>query len=290
MNGWRAPHASAAPVHYDEWGHYRRVDSAPDSSPGVLPSILLGRDHDGLGQVALRSLGDHIGMALTRGAEDKPHWYVHPNEDGALVASGRSGWLLAVADGHHGADAAEAALAGVASACPALDDGWSSPELIVQWAVDAARSFVTERLRYPQGAHPGSRTALSVAVVAGDSVSFATYGDTSVFRVRRFRAKELGSTSAFLGPRSPAVPVRTARLRRRDRLVLASDGLADSLGKQPWSALRIAPGEQSAGGTARQLVCQALHAQARDNVTAVVWAPFPGRECAEERDQAEWTT
>lgn len=274
------PAAVRPPTRYDDQGSYVRAGSS-EAPPGREPVLLLGRDHDCLGQVAVRSLGGHVGLAISRGAVDKPRWYVDPNEDGALAAQGRSGWLLAVADGHHGAEAAEAALAGVASACTALDDGWSSPDLIVNWAVDAARTAVTERLGDRRGRHIGSRTALSVAVVSGSAVHVATYGDTTAVRVRGARGKEVGATSPFLGPRSPYVPVRTTRLRRHDVLVLASDGLADGLGPQLRPALAAAAAEPSPTEAARRLVSRALQAQADDNVTAVVWTPSCAPDCCE---------
>lgn len=248
----------------------RRRRQPREAPPPTAPAVLLGRDVTELDDIVSTQHTDRVGLALSRGREEKAYWHLDPNEDGVLAAQGLAGTLLAVVDGHTGADAAEAALAGVASTCPSLDDCWSAPEVVVQWAVDAAREAVAERLATATGLRRGSRTALSIALVSGRAVYTASYGDTSVLRVRGRRVRPLHRPTAFLGPRSPAARVRRTPLWAWDRLVLASDGLTEFLGADLERRVSAAAGLKDPAAAALRLVDDACARGAGDNVAVAV--------------------
>lgn len=261
-----------SPVRYDADGSYRPLVELAD--PGWAaeppsaepPVVLLGRDHAEPRAVSVAALSDQAGLAMSPGTGETGQLDV--NEDCALIAAGRGGHLLAVVDGHGGVDAAEAAVEGVLSGRVAMNDGWSTPELVVRWAVDAARTAVTERLAQVEGPRRGSRTALSVALVTGTRLVTVTYGDTNVLLARGRRLKRLSTWAPLLGPRSPGVDARVARLRRGDRVVLVTPGVTDALGDE-LAAVVTGPTTAAPDG-AERLVRAALSRPAAGNVTAAV--------------------
>lgn len=263
------PRAAQPPAQYDAAGTVLRADPPGDRPAEHARVLLLGREHIELGTHACTSLGSSVGLALSPGAVGKSCWSLDPNEDAAFASTGSAGFLLAVADGHGGSDAAEAALSGVASVCPALDDGWSTPELVVHWAVDAAREAVTARLAQAQGSRRGSRTSLTVALVTANRAITATYGDSTVMRVRGRRLKVLASPAPFLGPRACAATVGVTPVRRKDTVILATDGLTTSLGDRLRAQVVAASGDRNPTAAVRRLVESALAHGADDDVAVI---------------------
>jgi hypothetical protein len=72
-------------------------------------AVLHGRDFVLFGGIGSLAEGD-AALVLSRGAAKKRYSYTDPNEDCAAFAIGDGGVLLAVADGHHGCEAAEIAI------------------------------------------------------------------------------------------------------------------------------------------------------------------------------------
>lgn len=72
-------------------------------------AILFGRSYAELGAVG-EQVGHGVAAALSRGGAAKPYPHTDPNEDAVLAARGARGALVAVADGHWGARAAEIAI------------------------------------------------------------------------------------------------------------------------------------------------------------------------------------
>jgi hypothetical protein len=72
--------------------------------------MLLGDQAVELGEVIQAELGSSCALALSRGRFAKGYPYLDPNEDACLAATDGHRYLLAVADGHNGFDAARAAI------------------------------------------------------------------------------------------------------------------------------------------------------------------------------------
>lgn len=149
-------------------------------------ALLRGRDHLELG--AVDAVGEGCAaLAITLGGAPKRYAHVDPNEDAALLALGPAGVLAAVADGHHGFEAAEVALEYLASH-PAPH--WVEPGSVREatWrrqaaAVleDANRAIRAERAELEAGA----RTTLTFALVLPEqgAILHASVGDSHLYRV-----------------------------------------------------------------------------------------------------------
>jgi len=235
-------------------------------------AVLYGVDHTELGAVASGEVGGRAGFALSRGKFPNGYSYVDPNEDALLVASDGEAWLLAVADGHGGIGASHAAVEALVEAAPTLLS-LTDPLRAAAEALAVAHAAVLPVERTP-GEYP-SRTALTVAAVAGGGAAVAGAGDTTAFLVADDRARRLLERTPFLGPGVPArvlappVPVRLGA----GRLVVCSDGLVDFLGRRPEEALvpAVAAGGPEAAATGAMEA--AFRGAAGDNVAVVVLVP-----------------
>jgi hypothetical protein len=242
--------------------------------------------------------GCGLGAALSAGWLPKAVAAMEPNEDGALLAVGAAGALLAVADGHNGSAAAVAALRALAVAAPSLlATPAQGADLAAAFAAAAHRAVTSPPASPPPVSRPAAgsvrpgppprsgwdddrpaRTALSLVVVTADAFAAVSYGDTVAAVVRHGRLVTLGSPSGFLGPAcaadpSPGRPVAHRRRRPGDAVVVVSDGIPDYLGRAfPMVAAAAvrAHGPNDGRAAARSLVAQAGAAGAGDNITAAV--------------------
>lgn len=254
------------------------------SGPGVIGTrehvmaegvvTLWGDEHTVLDQVADVAVDGRTAVALSRGRYPKPYEHLDPNEDGVLAACGPAGRLLAVVDGHFGFDAARAALAAVADRAPTLvEQAPRRPAAALQDVCGAALRAVAAAVAAATGAREDSRTALTLALLVGDFLYVATYGDTVCVRERSGRGKAVGADAAFLGPDSDIAPVTRVRLRPQDRVAVASDGLTTYLGRD-WvghTAAILARAEDPRWA-ARALVELAMDGGAGDHVAVGVLA------------------
>lgn len=238
---------------------------------------LWGGDHPTLDELAVDALGERAGVALTRGRFPKPYPHLDPNEDAVLAAAGERGWLLAVADGHSGFDAARAALEAVAAQAPALldgdgdRDGDGDPTAALQDICEAAIAAVTRTVASAEQSRQASRTALTVALATSRHLHVATFGDTVCVRLRGRRAKTVGAPTAFLGPDSDVAGVQRLRLRPGDAVAVASDGLSDYLGRGwPQRIAALTADAADPAAAARLLVEEAMAGGAGDNVAVAV--------------------
>lgn len=232
---------------------------------------LYGDDHPDLNDVATAELGEAAAIALSRGRYPKVDPHPDPNEDGVVAAVGAAGWLLAVADGHHGFDVARTALRTVADAAESLlahDPKPGDVRQLCEAAMDAGARAAGEA----QGPRRDSDTALSLVVVAGSRLLVANYGDTVVARVRGNRAKVLSGPQPFLRVATEPPQPRRMRLRAGDRVVAASDGVTDFLGRDwpsrmaeltepatdPLQAVRALPAAAMDGGAGDHLAAALL--------------------------------
>lgn len=194
-------------------------------------ALLRGTDHPTLGERAVVAVDATTAVGMSAGRLPKSYWHLDPNEDAALAVVARDWTLLAVADGHNGADASHAAIAAVAAAAETAES--ISPTSLVEVAANAAAGAVTEAIRGAGKGREQTRTALSIAVSGGGRVAALTWGDTTVALVRagrRTKVTPLTTHSGFLGSSTPRPPVGSWATQTGDRIVLCSDGVMDYLG------------------------------------------------------------
>lgn|GEM_PF-673906 len=260
---------------------------------------LRGRDHSELGAIETCA-EDVAALALSIGGAKKVYAHTDPNEDGALFALGAGGTLLAVADGHGGVDASEAALACVLES---LAPGWISSELPLRgaWEEQALSGLAACEAailkRAASGGRRLSRTTLAIAIVRPTEglLFFVSIGDSHLYQLRGDTALDLaGGRSVsgklfFLGMGRGSLALRercvlgTAALAGIRAVVLATDGLSErGLGvddpaqtvAQVSARAAEVPGTLRALETCRGLVQAALDAHRRnasgDNVAAAV--------------------
>jgi serine/threonine protein phosphatase PrpC len=259
-------------------------------------AVLFGRSYGELGAVG-EQVGHGVAAALSRGGATKPYPHTDPNEDAVLAARGERGALVAVADGHWGARAAEIAIERVRDAYLAdfvdgptrSSDRWYQDVLhLLVAANDAVLAAHTEEQR--------SRTtfALALARPAEKLLVATSVGDSHLFvaspgAVREILPRPKKLTVFGHEKWSASQAERLARFDVRplddlDVVIAASDGLsekgigvADALAAvtDVVTAARSASGNRAAS-IARGIVDAALAAHvaqnAGDNVSAgVAW-------------------
>ncbi|MEE8580474.1 MAG: protein phosphatase 2C domain-containing protein [Myxococcota bacterium] len=268
--------------------------------------LLRGRDHWELGAVGAVAEGP-AAIALSRGGAPKRYRHTDPNEDAALFALGPGGMLIAVADGHNGAAAAEIALEGIladrAPAWTAAAPAAASPTAWEEAGIEAVLALNAAILAASEGPNGGpgpGATTLCVALVrpAQDLGLYLITGDSHLFHADEGGVRELGSDlgsrrrATFLGRRSdgPAelrnnTVVACAPLTGIRAIVLATDGLSEQgIGvgdpaaavHQALAAATAAPPDRRALDGCKGVIAAALEAQrhnrAGDNAaSAVLW-------------------
>jgi serine/threonine protein phosphatase PrpC len=263
-----------------------------------------GREHTELGAIDIVAEGSGA-IAISIGGAKKRYAHVDPNEDSALLALGPAGMLVAVADGHHGFEAAEVALEYLAN-YPAPH--WTEPGTVRAdtWRrqVGAVLEDTNRAIRAERpGSAEGSCTTLAMALVLpkDGALLYATIGDSHLYRavrdgtVRDLAAPReekpcfLGAAEADAASLLARARVGTAPLSGTQALVLVTDGLTErGIGvEDPEAAVRDAitaastePPQRRTLVAARGVVDRACAAhrahRAGDNVAcAVVWL---GRE------------
>ena len=259
----------------------------------VRTARLLGRSHHRYGHVACISEGA-AAIALSRGGAPKPYRHTEPNEDAACFAIGPAGTLLAVADGHAGAQASQLAIARLLEAGAA----WVTAGVAADDWPGLARSHVadTHAAILRAGTREGfeARTTLAFALLqpAAGIHGWCAIGDSHVFAVgdatHELASREEGFE--FLG--SPgadgahlALQVGCADATALGALVLATDGLSErGIGvPDPAAAVGLCGSEVRDEAPERRPLAlargvaeaaNAAHAEQRagDNVaTAVCW-------------------
>jgi len=233
---------------------------------------LLGSDSTVLGEVDTAHVG-RVGAALSRGRFPKAVSWVDPNEDAVLAAQRADRYLLAVADGHHGFDAALAAIQQIESTSAQVLSYDRDGRIVLSELFARAREQVAQALIPHQDIRGQSRTALSVVLVRGREAWGATCGDSSIFLVRSGKARSLTSSSRFLGPRTPTPSVVRWRLRVGDVLALVTDGFTDYLSQPIGTILAEAARSNDPVQAAQGLVHAAFAGGAGDNVGVAVMLP-----------------
>lgn len=240
--------------------------------PVLARALLSGDEHPTLGEVAVHALGPSTAAGLSAGALPKAYWHLDPNEDAAMAALGEDGVLLAVADGHNGADVSKRAVtalcdqAEVLLGCPPAHAEHELTGALVR-IEETVATLLTQR-RSPRDL---SRAALSVALVRAGRLFTATYGDTAVLRIRAGKPRVFAAGEGFLGgPRS--LPAHgAARLRTGDRVLVCSDGITDFLGPDwPAGIAAAVEGQPDADAMVRALLNRAFQGGAGDHLAVAV--------------------
>ena len=239
-----------------------------------MQAVLWGKDYVDLDHIQTEALTDDVAVAITRGRHRKAYRYTDPNEDAAVAVIGRRATLLAVADGHNGWPATEAAITTIVDALgedpPPADLGDGE---MVELFHRASRA-VLDVTAVPGSEHPDSRTTLVMALVARGHVQWASFGDSAVYSVTTAGAAPLSeSQHRFVGYPMPRAAVDhyldrgTFRLPTGAWVVVASDGFVDFA--HPFPTAVIAEHDDAAA-VAKGLVVAACEGGAGDNVAVAV--------------------
>ena len=207
---------------------------------------LLGRQHHELGALATLGAGS-AAIALSCGGAAKTYEHTEPNEDAAFFFRGPGGWLLAVADGHHGSTGSEAVIDYIAAN---LADDWTGGASLgfdtqswLQCAegilFDCGRAVLRRAAERGVGPAP---TTLCLALVrpSESALSWICIGDSHLFRSGPKGIDDLGWASLgredryFLGYEAASRQGMAGRsisgyrdLDNTHALVLATDGLSE---------------------------------------------------------------
>jgi serine/threonine protein phosphatase PrpC len=254
-------------------------------SDGQTATVLWGTDYEELGVVGTRTVGDRVGLAITRGLHKKAYRYEDPNEDVVAAVVGESATLLVCADGHNGSTAPVVAVQAVLDAF-----GASPPARLSDGEWLELFGSVNETVIARKGVgmpHPASNTVLLVALASAQGLSWAAIGDGAlvVARPGAERAKQLNREEMrFVGyPMNKRALKNTVQRGHVDLepdqwVVLITDGLSEFIA--PLRPADLVPrvlasggGRLSAEDGARALIDAACTAGAGDNVAAAVLAP-----------------
>jgi serine/threonine protein phosphatase PrpC len=219
------------------------AEAGAEDSAAPSIAILRGSESQIIGGVSVVSEGS-AAISLSQGGFKKRYSHTDPNEDAAAFALDEAGVLLAVADGHNGCDAAEAALDELMLRAGTLltrnektaDEWWTKTALETIGAIQT--SLVS---RVAQGVRGHSRTTLALALVlpSEDLLAFASVGDSHIFRVCPNEVVDLGSHSeglrCFLGNPADDLAALAQKsvvgiepIANTRAVILATDGISES--------------------------------------------------------------
>jgi len=271
--------------------------------------LLRGGEHHDLSEIALHAEAE-AAVAISMGGHKKVYSHTDPNEDAALLVRGEGGLLLAVADGHHGHEAAEVALERLAAhaatwtAFAVRDLRW--PGSALEALADANHAI----LAHPRRARQRSpRTTLSLALVRPDDglIRHASMGDSHVYHATAEGVLDLTAATSpvaphtFLGHGEESLDSLAAKCRSGEEplagthaLVVVTDGLTErgvgveepeDVVAELVAAAAAAPqamrGETLARGVLEAALAAHRERRSGDNVAAsVAWLAPPDRVAA----------
>jgi len=214
-------------------------------APWPRSAQLVGRDHHSIGALAAIAEGP-AAITLSRGGFAKQYEHTEPNEDAAGFAYSPQGALIAVADGHHGATGAQAAVAYLVETCGPrwLEDATSlAPEDWVQESqqalFDANHAVLAEAAQRDRPPAP-TTLAFAFSFRAAGKIGWAGIGDSHLFGSSEGETLDwlgealAGKRRAFLGYESwteESLADRAAYGVREcagvSALILATDGISE---------------------------------------------------------------
>jgi len=242
-----------------------------------MRTVLWGREHTELGEIATARVGDRAGLALSRGGHPKAYSYTEPNEDVVAAVDEGGAILLVCADGHYGTTASHVAVQAVLDAIgdaprPLDDDEW----LGVFAAANTAAVSATQ-----ESGQPASRTVLVAAVAQGPRLSWAAMGDSALVvarpgrRGRQLNRERMRFVGSAVSREALAGNVQRGEeeLGEGEWVVLVTDGLAEFVIPQRPSDVIPASLKGEPEDAAEADVRTAFAAGAGDNVGCAVLAP-----------------
>lgn len=177
--------------------------------------VLQGTEFTELDEVGVATIGTRTAAAITRGRHLKRYLYLDANEDALVVAEGPSGRLIAVMDGHSGADAALAVARTVEAAAHGLVCTNEVPTALLEELTRQAIAAVAEALDIQDELRAASATTLVLVLAQPDGLLWhLAYGDSDAALVRAGQLRPLGERSDFL--RTNSEPVEPVPLPCRD--------------------------------------------------------------------------
>lgn len=241
-----------------------------------MQAVLWGKDHTEFDDVVCEPAGERAAVAITRGRHAKAYDYTDPNEDAAIAIAGPRATLLAVADGHNGWPATEAAISTIVDRLGDDPPPFVSDDEMVGLFHAASEAVLDVAMR-AGSPNPDSRTTLVVGLLAGRRLQWASFGDSAVYSVTQAAAVALARPQhRFVGYPMP-LPVVDLLLERGTVdlpdgawVVLATDGFIDFA--RPFPTAVVAEGA-TAESVARGLVLAACDGGAGDNVAVAVAGP-----------------
>ena len=242
-----------------------------------MQAVLWGKDHVGLDEMAVEAVGERAAVAITRGRHAKAYRYTDPNEDAAVAIAGDRATLLAVADGHNGWPATEAAITTIVDALGDDPPPANVPDDDLVDLFHKASDAIIDVTGQPNAPNPESRTTLVIALIAGRRLQWASFGDSQVYTVSSAAATALARPQhRFVGYPMPRHMVDlfldrgTLQLTEGAWVVLASDGFVDFAHPFPTN---VVGGDLDPSAVARGLVLAACDGGAGDNVAVAVAGP-----------------
>jgi len=243
----------------------------PAGTANFRSAVLLGSDHTELEEIAIQAITQNLAIGISRGRFPKGYPHVDPNEDAAYAATDGTTTILAVADGHHGFNAAQAAIAAIAEVAPPSIE--EDPETVVRTLGEAAIRAVAATVPGLPGPRKSSRTSLTICVLRNGSLATLTIGDTACFLATRRRARQIGTTTDFLGPNTTAeaLLLETTVVQPEAAVVVTTDGFLD-FASGVEGTLRTTS-NLSANEGVEELLSAAFSGGAGDNIAAAVFRP-----------------
>jgi len=128
-------------------------------------ALLVGSDHTELDEVAIEEVTPKLTIGISCGWFPKGYPHADPNEDAVFAATDGNATIVAVADGHHGFDAARAAITAIAEAATAPTD--ETAQLIARRLTVTAIDAVVATVPFLPPPRDTSRTALTMPSLIG---------------------------------------------------------------------------------------------------------------------------
>lgn len=243
-----------------------------DTAVALVSRVLRGPEHPTLGDHTAEAVGQQAALGLSAGRYPKAVPAVDGNEDAATVTTGPGGTVLAVADGHFGADAAVAAIDVIAAGARDLVASQvADPRNAITDLARAAADAVGDARAQASGQRRDSATALAIVLVVHRSLWVITFGDVAVVRTRGNRPRVLSRASPFLIGGGATLKPRRDRLRPGDHVMVVSDGVVDHLGRSWPDELTLrARGAASPAAAVESILLGAMDGGAGDHLACAV--------------------
>ena len=226
-------------------------------------AALFGRDHAELGEITVVEITPDLAIGISRGRFPKGYQHTDPNEDAVFAATDGETSVLTVADGHHGVAASHNAIEAMAS----------TTETSLAVASGLLERLMTAGSNAVRDLDNGvSRTTLTVCVTDHRRCEVATFGDSGLIVVGKWRTEMHQGKAGFLGEVG-SVPESLHIERKNSHLVAAvTDGVFSFVPRSKHDLHQHAS-EESVSRFCERLIQLAFTGGAGDNVAVAVHRP-----------------